>query len=230
MAAREPWLSRPVGEREIRLIDIEPANDFNEDVRINLRVVSLDTGERYQALSYAWESQDATEVITCGTHEVKVTPTLLAALKRIREKNGWRNFDLVVWADGICIDQGNAAEKSQQVQMMGEIFSKARRLIIWLGEASIEEQEEFLNALDLSMPIKQRRQSLLDLSRKQWFQRRWVIQEVLLSKRGRRHALLGPTWKHFLALLAAYEQTFRTRDTCPELTHAPLLQLHCTEM
>ncbi|CAI6342359.1 unnamed protein product [Periconia digitata] len=43
-----------------------------------------------------------------------------------------------IWIDAICIDQGNNAEKSDQVSRMGEIYSLAVRVYAWLGEASRE--------------------------------------------------------------------------------------------
>jgi len=39
-----------------------------------------------------------------------------------------------VWIDAICINQDNLDERSQQVSLMTDIYSKARRVIIWLGE------------------------------------------------------------------------------------------------
>ena len=41
---------------------------------------------------------------------------------------------MVVWADGICINQGDVHEKEAQVQLMGDIYSKAEKTIVWLGE------------------------------------------------------------------------------------------------
>ncbi|KAK5114162.1 hypothetical protein LTR62_002732 [Meristemomyces frigidus] len=45
-------------------------------------------------------------------------------------------FTASIWIDALCIDQNNEEEKRQQVAMMGEIFSTAREVIVWLGEAA----------------------------------------------------------------------------------------------
>ncbi|KAK2760598.1 heterokaryon incompatibility protein [Colletotrichum kahawae] len=37
------------------------------------------------------------------------------------------------WIDAICIDQQNDNEKSDQVQLMGEIYKSAKRVVAWLG-------------------------------------------------------------------------------------------------
>ncbi|KAI1462799.1 heterokaryon incompatibility protein-domain-containing protein [Annulohypoxylon moriforme] len=40
-----------------------------------------------------------------------------------------------IWIDAICINQQDNDEKSTQVQMMLEIYARAKRVNIWLGEA-----------------------------------------------------------------------------------------------
>ncbi|KAN0120363.1 Heterokaryon incompatibility protein (HET) domain containing protein [Hyaloscypha variabilis] len=41
-----------------------------------------------------------------------------------------------LWIDAICIDQANSKEKGTQVALMGEIYSKAAAVIVWLGPDS----------------------------------------------------------------------------------------------
>ena len=38
-----------------------------------------------------------------------------------------------LWADAICINQGDVLEKNHQVQYMKSIYSNAKRVVIWLG-------------------------------------------------------------------------------------------------
>src|SRR5882757_5845843 len=38
-----------------------------------------------------------------------------------------------LWIDALCINQIDEAEKNKQVAMMGEIYSRASRVLIWLG-------------------------------------------------------------------------------------------------
>jgi hypothetical protein len=40
------------------------------------------------------------------------------------------------WYDTLCINQEDDGERGEQVQQMGSIYSKAERVIIWLGEAT----------------------------------------------------------------------------------------------
>ncbi|KAK4098470.1 hypothetical protein N658DRAFT_476979 [Parathielavia hyrcaniae] len=45
------------------------------------------------------------------------------------------NFQQVshLWIDAICIDQGSPAEKAAQIPLMGEVYSRAGRVLAWLG-------------------------------------------------------------------------------------------------
>jgi hypothetical protein len=38
-----------------------------------------------------------------------------------------------VWIDQICIDQKSLAERSAQVKLMGEIYTRAANVLVWLG-------------------------------------------------------------------------------------------------
>ena len=40
----------------------------------------------------------------------------------------------IFWIDAICINQNDRDEKSREVGRMGEIYSRARRVVVWLGE------------------------------------------------------------------------------------------------
>jgi hypothetical protein len=43
-----------------------------------------------------------------------------------------------LWADAICIDQGNVEERCFQVTLMGEIYSRAERVVLWLGPEAMQ--------------------------------------------------------------------------------------------
>lgn len=54
----------------------------------------------------------------------------MMALKRLRLPSTSR----LLWVDQLCVDQDNDDEKAQQIQIMGDIYRKAKRVVIWLGE------------------------------------------------------------------------------------------------
>ncbi|KAF8859326.1 heterokaryon incompatibility, partial [Acephala macrosclerotiorum] len=84
----------------------------------------------YEALSYVWGESDPPCWILCNGQRKSVTPNLGAALRRLRYKEKWR----LVWIDAICVNQEDLDERSQQVMLMRNIYSPARRVIVWLGE------------------------------------------------------------------------------------------------
>lgn len=60
----------------------------------------------------------------------KANPSLVTAL----ETGVKRYRPGFLWIDAICIDQANGSERNHQVQLMREIYSKAQRVIVWLGD------------------------------------------------------------------------------------------------
>ncbi|KAI0506061.1 HET-domain-containing protein [Xylaria bambusicola] len=89
----------------------------------------------YEALSYAWGSTEKDEMIeisgtgNCLHSRLPVTSNLAVALRHIRFDDRPR----IIWIDAVCIDQENVQERSLQVQRMGEIFSLASGVVVWLG-------------------------------------------------------------------------------------------------
>lgn len=119
---------RKLGTDEFRLLTIAPG-DTDEPLVCTLDHTSFQSNRRYCALSYTWGSPEAPFFINCNGSEIRITSSLHEALSQMRRK--W--LYIVVWADAICINQSDNAEKSQQVMRMGDIYSKASRLFIWLG-------------------------------------------------------------------------------------------------
>jgi hypothetical protein len=114
--------------------------------------------------------------------------------------------------DSVCIDQQNVEEKSSQVALMGEIFAKATRVVVWLGEEDsntkcayqtiellvqaasvLAKQDEGPNRRALFMkqvteaaglrPVSwDGIQAMAHLLKRAWFERAWVYQESVLAR------------------------------------------------
>lgn len=65
---------------------------------------------------------------------ISVGRNLAIALRYLRDSRKERHL----WVDALCINQGDDVEKSKQVQSMSSIYSKAERVISWLGEGTPE--------------------------------------------------------------------------------------------
>jgi len=92
-----------------------------------------DVGD-YAALSYTWGSERKLCEIIINEMEMIVTKNAYLALRDLR----YPDKDRILWIDALCIDQQNKEEQAKQVQQMGSIYSKAERVIIWLGEATYD--------------------------------------------------------------------------------------------
>jgi hypothetical protein len=118
-------------KNSIRLLTLEPGCHHDE-IHVALIDVSLSNLPEYEALSYVWRSRIPNKLVFCGYKKILVTENCLDALRRLRHKKRPRTL----WIDSICIDQNSELERGHQVQLMGDVYSKAEKVIIWLGEAS----------------------------------------------------------------------------------------------
>ncbi|KAK8034897.1 heterokaryon incompatibility protein-domain-containing protein [Apiospora rasikravindrae] len=119
---------------EIRLLRILPSASHTAPLELQLDVFSLQSGEsNFQALSYTWEtpSESGVRGITLCGRPHSVTANLYAALRRLRQKTASR----AMWIDAICINQDDLEERAAQVALMKQVYSKAREVLIWLGDS-----------------------------------------------------------------------------------------------
>jgi hypothetical protein len=77
--------------------------------------------------------------IICNGHPAAITENLFSALHRMYDQFGSK----AIWIDQICIDQNNLEERSNQVQIMGSIFQKAKQVVVWLGEEENDSDSGF---------------------------------------------------------------------------------------
>jgi tetratricopeptide (TPR) repeat protein len=135
---------------EIRLIEIL-FDGGDEMVRCRLSISSLEDNPKFTALSYVWGSPKITEDIIINDELFPATVNLAIALKYV--KVHWcQNFpdrDLRLfrlWVDAICINQKDPDERSSQVELMRDIYSKAELVLSWLGHG-IDEVDIAIDAL-----------------------------------------------------------------------------------
>jgi hypothetical protein len=118
----------------IRVLDVQPVpKDATEDtpVECSLRVINLDRNPKFTALSYVWGDPNHKRSIVCDGTLVEVTKNCYSALWHLSKKLQ----GLIIWVDAICIDQNDKnKEKEWQIPLMGEIYTKARQVYVWLGE------------------------------------------------------------------------------------------------
>lgn len=117
------------GKEELRVLHILPGRGSSQ-LHLTFAPESLDDAEgTYEALSYCWgPGLDMAQVTVNATPAFRVSKHLERALLRLRLPRTERR----VWIDAISINQASLLEMNHQVPLMGEIYRRARRTIIWV--------------------------------------------------------------------------------------------------
>ncbi|KAI0434490.1 heterokaryon incompatibility protein-domain-containing protein [Xylaria sp. FL1042] len=152
--SQSPYTVLPSSGKYIRLLQVAPELEQGM-ISCVLQVSDLGSRPLFDCLSYTWDNPldlpfDSEESqagkhnpghILCNGKKSKVTRNLLYFLELAHKKrrSHMRSADDVasparpIWIDAICINQGDEEEKKTQVQMMGDIYDCAERVLIWLG-------------------------------------------------------------------------------------------------
>jgi len=142
---------------EIRVLTLLPSRLQRSPLFGRIAIASLaDDGHvpPFDSLSYVWGPPEFTGRMTIDGSELQITPNLEQALRHIRRL--WR--PRAIWVDQICINQDDMEERSSQVLLMGKIYSRAQRVLSWLGEwPSGYDQGLIKWALDWSVDLHQGR-------------------------------------------------------------------------
>lgn len=172
----------PLSHGWTRLLRLRPHKDNQARVECQLFDYPLqevgDESHLYEALSYVWGDPGHRCSILINDREMSITENLQAALVHLRN----HFLDRVLWVDAVCINQQDLSEKGEQVQLMAEIYSKASRVIVWLGDAQ-ENSDQALEEIRLAAAgaltdptiSESTEQAVLALLRRPWFERIWVM-------------------------------------------------------
>jgi SpoVK/Ycf46/Vps4 family AAA+-type ATPase len=187
-STRDGLYSTPLiqNRQETRLVSI--VRGSGPQIICSLRTISLENGPRYFALSYRWgDPKDTTDILVNG-RPVPVTRNLEAAMRRLRDfQNGFYCFG--IWIDALCINQSDLEEKAYQVPMMGQIYSRAERVIAWLGASDAANAGLKMNRMLAHGKTEGIRRMLCTadppigfLNPDPYWDRSWILQELCLPK------------------------------------------------
>jgi hypothetical protein len=191
-------LGRNHGDNSIRLLQF--CDDASSKDLIQLTMCHTDdwansTGNptRYTCLSYRWGDDEATHRILLNRKTKYIRKNLWDFLdiwrQRTQIENRW------FWIDALCIDQTNVTERNHQVQQMGQIYSNAEEVIIWLGKqpalhnvlssvfSTFEQPAAALYGTEWT-----RTQENIEMLREcillnEYWNRAWITQEVVLARK-----------------------------------------------
>lgn len=182
----------------IRLVKLLPRSRLSDPVQCTLIIEDLHPGVEFHALSYVWGPPSHNKILIDG-YSFEVRNNLYHFLK---EKSLDRDFCLHkrFWVDQICINQENVKERNHQVNQMAQIYSSARRVHIWLGrergasDGVMDDIQIYKSPYRLPNGLQCRLspdhedamsmglQCFAYLSEAQYWNRLWIIQEILLAK------------------------------------------------
>ncbi|KAI0974762.1 heterokaryon incompatibility protein-domain-containing protein [Xylaria arbuscula] len=184
---------RPLSSQnnEIRLLNIQRASTPDDHIVCHLEHTSLNHSFEstfgYVALSYNWgDGICGRRIILAGT-DVEITSNLYRALLELRAR-GYRR----VWADGLCINQADLEERSQQRMVTEELVKRIRdkekdnkkrknhSKEPHHGNVNVNERFHSITFPDVLITEPYRR-ALVELLNHEYWTRIWIIQEISIN-------------------------------------------------
>lgn len=185
-----------------RYFVLEPG-EGQESLRGSLKTSKLDEAPYFEAISYVWGSWVRCVELICDSKQILITPSLSEVLHRVRFPDRPRTL----WTDSVCINQDDLDEKGSQVALMGGIYRRSNRTLIYVGahddghaEPTLmlmrDIEREFFASLtqewdsapfideDHSLIHDVRWKSFQHLVSTPWFKRGWVVQEAAHAQDG----------------------------------------------
>jgi hypothetical protein len=195
------------GDR-IRLLKVSPSTSNEASIECELQWYNIADTPKYKAISYTWGEPSLVYDITVSGKPVKVTRSARDVLRNLR--SAWKTETL--WIDAICIDQSSNEDKAQQIPLMPQIYEKATEIIVWLGPSKrailateLVNRVFLANRLSSSSKTRFTYQIPKDAARalkimlsRPWFERTWIVQEVVVARKARvtvRYGSESLSWK-----------------------------------
>ena len=130
-----------------------------------------------------------------------ISQNLEGVLRALREEHKER----ILWVDALCINQKDLIERNEQVPKMNRIYSQASCVLIWVGDREEPTNEsigsdkvlDFISSRVLQIwkfdqlcdDLRAAKEwyGFINLMKRPWFSRRWVVQEIALARHARLH-------------------------------------------
>ena len=183
----------------LRILDLYPASSADSEVNCELIEIQSDYRDGFEAVSWCWGTGPSDRTLRLrrggGDYAFHVSSNLESALKALRKRDVVRHL----WIDAICINQADLKERNQQVPNMDQIYGSARNVCIWLGDGDNDSRMalEFIKKKVLilwdfdklceNLKMSKQWAAFINLMKRPWFSRRWVIQEIALANHSTLH-------------------------------------------
>jgi hypothetical protein len=210
-----PFDGQALTSTQIRLLTITYVEGT---IELQTRCHELTEDLEYDAISYVWGSAPTSVTVLCNGRHLFITPTALEMLHYLHQHQA-KTGTQKIWIDAICINQTDQEEKSTQIPLMRDIYSRAATVIVWMGPSTSESDSFFAELQDVRKklkvwmvlytanpdcrgPDKEERpcnkafwKGLSQVLNSEWFTRLWTFQEVILPPKAT--LLCGNSWADF---------------------------------
>jgi hypothetical protein len=219
---------------QIRLLDVRLNIPFLP-IRAALVAVDINNPPYYEAVSYTWDSNPREYLpVAINGMQLSVPRNVHDIMTRL----GGRFSPRFIWIDAICINQEDTGEKVHQIKLMRHVYRRASRVLVCLEKsrksgyalelltllAHMRLRFGAAKAAKYIMSMWNGRQSsvgveanicgLLELLDHRWFERSWVIQEVVFASEITLYLGDYPfDWEYFLIAV-----DFLTDPTVPQIS------------
>lgn len=126
----------------IRLLQVH-VDKTSRELTCNFKLVCLDDAKRdaFTAISYTWgqPAPPASTITLSNGEKLPLSQTLTDLFEVLRRRHSY----FALWIDSLCINQQDPNEKANQVSMMGQIYSSAQEVMVWLGVSTPETSRAF---------------------------------------------------------------------------------------
>jgi Heterokaryon incompatibility protein (HET) len=170
------------GEREFRVLVLLPGSGEDEIACVLDNVFLDDWLTHYEALSYMWGPAEPVFPVSVDGATCFVRKNLLNALKALRLPTESR----LLFIDALCINMGDVPERNRMVANMSQIYQRATKVLVWLGDAdevsdfAFDKVNQRMPWADLSAPLERATASTLtSLFNRPYWRRVWILQEIL---------------------------------------------------
>ncbi|KAI4917405.1 hypothetical protein J4E85_009923 [Alternaria conjuncta] len=200
--ARTSPFSEPADESSIRLLRFSQPED---GVFVGkLQKFTITSAPHYYTASYVWgERKYKGAKINLKNGGLPILHSLVPFIHMVTRHGDFKATDWW-WIDSLCINLDDPSEREKQVRIMADIYKRARRAIIWLGEEKEDGSDctdaiDFMHYLstlqigfngdDLAMRKKLENSEFTDkcvavsnLLARPWWTRVWTLQEFVLPR------------------------------------------------
>jgi hypothetical protein len=118
-----------LSKSSLRFVRLEPRLSAGGLIQCTIAHTTVEAS--YVCLSYRWGPLSPSTDILINGKIFSVRENLWDFLSMARENDQLQSQPF--WIDALCIDQANTTEKNHQVAQMGQVFSGATCVHVWLG-------------------------------------------------------------------------------------------------